>query len=705
VVFGIRNRKKERKNYIHTNRYLKFVSPWMNDENIRLLPSRNLTSLRDYSSIQIFKEKNEKDDDTESTSGSLSMESSEGLNTDQHVEDDADYDIIFSSDMDRINEERGDEIENDFENNDVVIIEIEDAINKIGMGVFQYQIILACGLCFASDAMEVLLLSFLGVILKSIWSLSEAEENSIVSVVFAGAMLGTLVLSPLGDRIGRRPVFALTAVMISVFGVLTAFCTNYPQILLARFFVGFGVGGLTVPYDALGEFMPSSYRGKRLISISFFWTAGSLLVPFFAWLTLGGNVNDIDDNNSNDESDETYNSEEVSWRTFVALCALPSIVSTMLGVLMVPESPRWLLTRGKHDQALRILRQAAAKNGRDPFLAFPEKTQLVDTDSSRFTGSDINEDSRQRESHISDDTNGTHTNKSFCYLVCNREWRKMGLLLGGQWYGQAFMYYGAIMAVSIVFSDVSANPDDNTTNADDIYSDDSNGRSFDFDYGAIIITSSAEIVGLIIAIFMVDRLGRVPTQTWFYFFGGLCILTLGLLDFYVGGDAIVQHRLRRDIEDQDQQEIAEVEKQNNQRLHLILFAFLSKMFIMAATSVTWLHTAELLPTKIRATGHGLANAMGRIGGITCPFIISRDNSLRTIGLVMFFIGIMTSVFTWCLPETAGMALGNFNNSATEQEPHHTIPQEEEMTNINSTCIRDMREEASDVNDVASSEII
>lgn len=172
--------------------------------------------------------------------------------------------------------------------------------------------------------------------------------------------------------------------------------------------------------------MPSSYRGKRLISTSFFWTAGSLLVPFFAWLTLGGNANDMDDNN-NIESDETFDSEEVSWRAFVALCALPSIVSTVLGVLLVPESPRWLLTRGKHDQALRILRQAAAKNGRDPLLAFPERTRLVDTDSSRFTGSDINEDSRQRESQISDDTNGTHTSKSFCYLVCNREWRKMGL--------------------------------------------------------------------------------------------------------------------------------------------------------------------------------------------------------------------------------------------------------------------------------------
>jgi hypothetical protein len=99
-----------------------------------------------------------------------------------------------------------------------------------------------------------------------------------------------------------------------------------------------------------------------------------------------------------------------------------------------------------------------------------------------------------------------------------------------------------------------------------------------------------------------------------------------------------------------------------------------------------------------------ANAMGRIGGITCPFIISRDNSLRTIGLVMFCIGIMTTSFTWCLPETAGMALGNFDNSAIEQEPRHTILQEEEMTNINSTCIRETRENASDVKDIAAFEI-
>ena len=81
------------------------------------------------------------------------------------------------------------------------------------MGTFQYLIVLACGLCFAADAMEILLLSFLAVILQAEWGLTETQVDSIISVVFAGAMLGTLVLSTLGDVIGRRPVFGLTAAL------------------------------------------------------------------------------------------------------------------------------------------------------------------------------------------------------------------------------------------------------------------------------------------------------------------------------------------------------------------------------------------------------------------------------------------------------------------------------------------------------------
>ena len=50
-------------------------------------------------------------------------------------------------------------------------LDIEDAIERLGMGTFQYQILVAAGLCFAADAMEILLLSFLAVILRVEWDL------------------------------------------------------------------------------------------------------------------------------------------------------------------------------------------------------------------------------------------------------------------------------------------------------------------------------------------------------------------------------------------------------------------------------------------------------------------------------------------------------------------------------------------------------
>ncbi len=505
-------------------------------------------------------------------------------------------------------------------NNEFLVVDIDEAIDRLGMGLFQIQIVMACGLCFASDAMEYLLLSYLGVILQSQWNLSESESDFISAVVFLGALVGTLTLSPLGDKWGRRIVFGLTSSIISVFGISSAFCTSYSQILVVRFLVGFGIGGLTVPYDTLGEFMPNSRRGKNMLSTSFFWISASLLVPLFAWLTVG----------------TTQNSGEIaSWRAFILLCSVPSVVSTALGIWIVPESPRWLLTRGKHEQSLRILRKAAAKNGKDPFLVFPQGVKLVDP-AVRTRKNDTNSDGIERDTTTTNNTEApTLRSDRICSMCANPEWRKISLLMGVQWYGLTFMYYGAIMAVSIVFSNTHRGDGNHDSSNDE-------SKAFEFDYWALLIASSAEIVGLTLAILLVDRMGRVSTQVWAYSLGGFSLLLLGILNFYGGSE-------------------------ESPRNYLIVFAFLSRMFIMGATAITWLHTAELLPTQYRATGHGLANALGRIGGMTCPFIVSRDNSLRTIGIVMFSVGLVTALSVQQLPETVGKALGNFSVSLNNEE--------------------------------------
>lgn len=109
--------------------------------------------------------------------------------------------------------------------------------------------------------MEVLLLSFLSVVLQHEWDLSDDETAFITSILFAGALVGTSILGPLADKWGRRPVFILAASMIAIFGVGTSLVQNYAQLLVNMFIIGFGVGGLTVPFDTLAEFLPSKGRG------------------------------------------------------------------------------------------------------------------------------------------------------------------------------------------------------------------------------------------------------------------------------------------------------------------------------------------------------------------------------------------------------------------------------------------------------------
>ena len=79
-----------------------------------------------------------------------------------------------------------------------------------------------------------------------------------------GAFLGTLVLGPLGDTLGRKPLFVFSTAVISICGMLTAISTNYIIMMVFQFGVGFGLGGVVIPFDAIAEFIPNEQRGARL---------------------------------------------------------------------------------------------------------------------------------------------------------------------------------------------------------------------------------------------------------------------------------------------------------------------------------------------------------------------------------------------------------------------------------------------------------
>ncbi|CAB9498655.1 Synaptic vesicle 2-related protein [Seminavis robusta] len=483
-------------------------------------------------------------------------------------------------------------------------LSIDQAIERVGTGRFQRKLLLAAGLCFAADSMEVLLLSFLAVVVQSEWGLTSEQTSSITAAVFLGAMTGTLILGPLGDKFGRKPVFVLSAAIIAIFGLLTAVANSLAVLIIIRFMVGVGVGGLVVPFDTVAEFVPTNMRGYHLLYLGYYWALGTLLVPILAFITLGDNEN----------GDEPSG----QWRWFTVLCAIPCIASTILGIIWVPESPHWLVYQGRNDKALEVLKIAAKENGLNPDEVFPMGTMVKPDD--------------QPEVHS-------------VMALLEPEWRNLTLKLWGTWFGFAFLYYGTVILVTLVFAE----------NGSIEGSEGMAQGSYDFDYAAILLAGSAEMVGQTFVILTVETWGRVHTQALSYLLGGFSVLGLALL-----------------------------EASGSKRGAMMFVAFLARMFMMGSSSTTWVATAEILPTKIRNTGHAAANAMARLGGAISPFVVSTSMSMTTIGIIMGVVSFFTCALSWSLPETQGKALGtahtdSFNGGSIQNGTASIEPPTVELT--------------------------
>lgn len=81
---------------------------------------------------------------------------------------------------------------------------VEEAIAAMGFGKFQILVLAYAGMGWISEAMEMMLLSFVGPALQSAWDLSSNEESLITSVVFAGMLVGAYTWGIVSDKHGRR---------------------------------------------------------------------------------------------------------------------------------------------------------------------------------------------------------------------------------------------------------------------------------------------------------------------------------------------------------------------------------------------------------------------------------------------------------------------------------------------------------------------
>jgi MFS transporter, putative metabolite:H+ symporter len=217
----------------------------------------------------------------------------------------------------------------------------DEALEKVGYGRFQRKLLVICGLGWAADAMEVLLVSFAMPSMAAEWSLSKGQTALLQTAIFIGMILGALVWGRLADRIGRKIGFMLTIAVYSLFGALSALSPSFQWFLGLRLLTGFGVGGaLPVDYGMFSEYLPTENRGKRLVYLEAFWALGTLLAAGLAWLIV----------------------PRFGWRALFACSALPGFI-LFWARKGVPESPRFLFVQGRGPEARAVLERVAAANG------------------------------------------------------------------------------------------------------------------------------------------------------------------------------------------------------------------------------------------------------------------------------------------------------------------------------------------------------
>ncbi|MGC4932225.1 MFS transporter [Gordonia sp. DT30] len=203
------------------------------------------------------------------------------------------------------------------------------------------RLVLLLGVGGVFNFAEVALGSLLIPLIGEHWDLSTMAKATLLAAPFVGEAVGSLTLAPLADRFGRRRMFQVNLAAYAILSALAAFSPTVAVLIIMRVLLGIGLGAeLTLVDSYLAETMPNARRG-RLIAASY--TIALTAVPVIGVLTfaLPHEIAGV-----------------ASWRILMVCTGAGAIVVWLMR-RSLPESPRWLISQGRYDEAEKILRDIA----------------------------------------------------------------------------------------------------------------------------------------------------------------------------------------------------------------------------------------------------------------------------------------------------------------------------------------------------------
>lgn len=242
--------------------------------------------------------------------------------------------------------------------------DIPARLDRLPWSRFHTLVVVALGITWIFDGLEVTLAGALSGALKNspVLQFTNTDIGIVGSTYLAGAVLGALFFGWLTDRLGRKKLFFITLGVYLVATAATALSWNLWTFAICRFFTGAGIGGEYAAINStIQELIPARVRGWTDLVINGSFWIGAAIGAFGSIVLL----------------DPAHIDPELGWRlAFMTGAALGLVVFFMR--MWLPESPRWLMTHGRAEEAERIVAgiEASIPSFKPPSRALP-RVKLV----------------------------------------------------------------------------------------------------------------------------------------------------------------------------------------------------------------------------------------------------------------------------------------------------------------------------------------
>jgi MFS family permease len=223
---------------------------------------------------------------------------------------------------------------------ETITSDVTSRLDRLPWSNWHVKVVFCLGFAWFLDSLEASIIGSILGILKKLWNFTPLQGSLTVSVWLVGIMVGAVVFGYLADRFGRKPMFILTLVWYGFFTILAAFSEDIWFFIAMRFLAAVGVGGEYAAIStAIAEFVPKKVRGRTDAFLLSMWPLGALASSL---LMLGMLA---------------LFAPAIAWRVGFGLAVLLALFALYIRRTL-PESPRWLLNKGRAAEANAVVEAA-----------------------------------------------------------------------------------------------------------------------------------------------------------------------------------------------------------------------------------------------------------------------------------------------------------------------------------------------------------